>query len=114
MEKVNIGDVVVFVDQYGQEHDALVTEVHGHYTKEERDAYYRSTQAANAEAHPEWANEEWLNNALNMPFVLPSLNVVYVSNNESQMDSYGRQTARATSAPYQSMQAAHGYYWRNK
>lgn len=41
----------------------------------------------------------------------PSINVVYVSGDESETDSYGRQIKRSTSVVHQSKQAAHGNYW---
>lgn len=42
----------------------------------------------------------------------PSVNVVYVSGDESQHDPYGRQIARQTSCVHRSQQAAPGRYWR--
>ena len=42
----------------------------------------------------------------------PSLNVVYVSDDESQTDQYGRQITRATSVVHESNQHAHGMKWR--
>ena len=42
----------------------------------------------------------------------PSVNVVYVSRDESQIDQYGRQIARKTSVVHESNQAAHGMFWR--
>lgn len=42
------------------------------------------------------------------------VNVVYVSGDESRKDGCGRQTERATSVCHQSVQAAHGNYWRFK
>lgn len=40
------------------------------------------------------------------------INCVYVSRDESMTDSYGRQIARNTSTLHQSLQPAHGNYWR--
>lgn len=42
----------------------------------------------------------------------PSLNVVYVSDDSTKTDQYGRQLERATSVPHESNQSAHGYKWR--
>lgn len=43
----------------------------------------------------------------------PSLNVVYVSDDETATDQYGRQLAsRATSVVHESNQYAHGNYWK--
>lgn len=41
-----------------------------------------------------------------------SINVVIVSSDHTMTDSYGRQLARVTSVSHQTMQSAHGYYWR--
>lgn len=42
----------------------------------------------------------------------PSINVVFVSDDETKTDQYGRQVERFTSVVHQSNQAAHGMYWR--
>lgn len=43
----------------------------------------------------------------------PSINAVYVSDDESATDQYGRQLAsRVTSVVHESKQYAHGNYWR--
>lgn len=43
----------------------------------------------------------------------PSLNLVYVSDDESATDQYGRQLAtRVTSTVHESNQYAHGNYWK--
>ena len=41
----------------------------------------------------------------------PSLNLVYVSTDESKSDPFGRQIERDTSVPHRSQQKAHGNYW---
>lgn len=44
----------------------------------------------------------------------PSLNLVYVSDDESATDQYGRQLAsRVTSTVHESNQYAHGNYWKH-
>jgi hypothetical protein len=43
----------------------------------------------------------------------PSVNLVYVSDDDSQTDQYGRQIARKTSVVHESHQAAHGLFWRD-
>lgn len=43
---------------------------------------------------------------------LPSVNVVYVSDDENTTDQYGRQIARKTSVVHESNQYAHGMFWR--
>lgn len=42
----------------------------------------------------------------------PSINVVYVTGDESKTDTYGRQIERSTSVVHQGNQAAHGMFWR--
>lgn len=41
----------------------------------------------------------------------PGINLVYVSDNEAEQDSCGRQIKRETSVVHQSDQPAHGSYW---
>jgi len=41
----------------------------------------------------------------------PSINVVFVNDDESQSDNYGRKIERATSVPHGDQQKAHGNYW---
>ena len=43
---------------------------------------------------------------------LPCINVVYVSDDESRGDSYGRQIVRETSQVHKTSMATHGHYWR--
>lgn len=42
----------------------------------------------------------------------PSVNLVYVSTEDSETDQYGRQIKRATSVVHKDNQGAHGRYWR--
>ena len=42
-----------------------------------------------------------------------SLNLVYVSDNESETDQYGRQIRRDTSVVHETSQPAHGRFWRD-
>lgn len=42
----------------------------------------------------------------------PSINLVYVTKDESAEDQYGRQIVRETSVVHKSQQAAHGMYWK--
>ena len=41
-----------------------------------------------------------------------SINVMYVSSDEKKEDSYGRQVERETSVVHESMQGAHGQFWK--
>jgi hypothetical protein len=42
----------------------------------------------------------------------PSINCVFVNDDDKQYDSYGNKTERATSVSHQSAQWAHGNMWR--
>ena len=75
--RLKIGDAVTYVDEIGEERDALLTAVHG--TSDD-----------------------------------PSVNLVFVSADESQHDPYGRQISRRSSVVYQLNQGAHGNYWRHR
>lgn len=44
-------------------------------------------------------------------YPFPAINVVLVSQDESQKDQYGRQITRYTSVVHKSNQSAHGMYW---
>jgi hypothetical protein len=70
-DMVKIGDGVAYVDEFGVERAALVTNV----------------------------------------FSATCVNLVLVSGDESQGDSYGRQIKRETSQVHKSIQTAPGRYW---
>lgn len=110
---VKEGECVVFVDPHGRQHMALVTCVHGQSTLEERNERYRTQHAEAEQTGQSWATDEWLERLLSAPFVVPSLNVVWVSDEKDQKDSYGQQIVRSTSVPHKQSQAAHGFYWTN-
>lgn len=42
----------------------------------------------------------------------PSVNLVYVSDDGTKADQYGRQIERSTSVVNEANQAAHGNYWK--
>lgn len=42
----------------------------------------------------------------------PAINLVYVSDDPSETDQYGRQIKRYTSVVHETKQAAHGMFWR--
>jgi hypothetical protein len=42
----------------------------------------------------------------------PSLNLVFVSDKDSEVDQYGRQIKRETSVVAEKNQAAHGRFWK--
>jgi hypothetical protein len=79
----NVGDVVVFHDQKGVAHNALVTCYHGQVDE---------------------AGEVCGN--------VGCVNLIFVSGDESRKDGYGRQTEHESSVPYVVGWNAHGFYWR--
>ena len=80
----HVGDVVIFTDAYGVDHNALVTAVFGEMQSDAED-----------------------------PLSYVCLNAVWVSGDESKQDPYGRQIERDhTSIVHASAQPAHGIYWR--
>jgi hypothetical protein len=42
----------------------------------------------------------------------PSINVVFVNDDENQRDNYGQKIERSTSVPHQTDQKAPGNFWR--
>lgn len=79
-----VGDVVVFHGPCGEAHNALVT------------AYWGEPTLPDGSVNP----------------TLGCLNLVFVSDDESRHDDYGRQIERNTSISYKSTEAVHGFYWR--
>lgn len=80
-KELKTSDHVVYVDQVGRRHEALVTIVW-----ENNPHYSPSTPA-------------------------PGCNLVFVSGDESKDDPYGRQIERETSVVHKTNQPAHGNYW---
>lgn len=88
-EQPHVGDVVIFTDPRGVDHNALVTAVWGevtHFPQEGEDVYD--------------------------PGTMPCLNAVWVDGDEAKQDPYGRQIDRETSIVHVSWQPAYGNYWR--
>jgi hypothetical protein len=84
-EKIQPGDVVIYIDPTRQEHPALVTCVF-------------------PKGHIDTGEGEERN-------VEPALNLVYVDPDEKKEDPYGRQIARATSVVHISDNAAKANCW---
>lgn len=76
---VNVGDAVVYCDEKGSDHPALITAIHGP------------------------GDAGWV-----------CVNLLWVSGDEDRIDSYGRQTERASSIQRASDTCAHGNYWRSE
>jgi hypothetical protein len=75
---------VVYVDPHGVEHTALVTIW---WTGNREVSAYRSENGE------------------------PGCNLLWVSDDDTKTDPYGRQIERATSVVHKTKQAAHGNYW---
>lgn len=91
MEQPHVGDVVIFTDAHGADHNALVTAVFGEVTHNPR---------------------EGEDNVV-LPGTMPCLNAVWVSGDKAKQDPYGRQIERDhTSIVHATYQPAHGVYWR--
>lgn len=109
---VQIGDSIIYVDAVGKEHSALVTNVWGRFdpmTEAEADELISKWHGQN---DPE-AVVSYKATLMDVPTTVPSLNLVFVTDDETQTDPYGRQIARNTSVCHKSAQAAHGMYWKN-
>lgn len=80
--EVKVGDQIVYVDKTGAPRPALVTAVWGKETYPYEDG------------------------------TGPTINLVYVSEDATRQDPYGRQIERETSIVHASRQSAPGNYWR--
>lgn len=112
---VYIGDPVMYTDQYGKPHCALVTAVHGFNSVEDRNENHKKQWEQAKEAGQSWATDEWLERNLNpnLPLMIPSINLVYVEGDVDKTDSYGRQIVRQTSVTHRTNQSAHGRFWES-
>jgi hypothetical protein len=87
VKTVEIGDIVVFTDPARAQHLALVTAV--------------------------WGDKEYLvPGDPRQP--APSVNLVMVSTDVKETDSYGRQIKRETSVVHSQNQPAPGMFWRER
>jgi len=90
VKQPHVGDAIVFTDAVGVDHNALVVAVFGEATVAESE-HYPTGKA----------------------LIMPCLNAVWVSSDESKQDPYGRQIERDhTSIVHGSDQRAYGIYWR--
>lgn len=85
--KYEIGQQIEYVDEHGEPHAALVTQ------------WWGPGPGRVVDYQPDPTGE-------------PGCNLVYVSGDEKKRDECGRQLERATSVVHQSMQPAHGRFWR--
>src|SRR5687768_8687179 len=109
---VNVGDAVVFVDPVGKPHAALITAIHGKFydtplwTLEKVEAFYGTFTRPDYYTEEAWAERKQA--MVGTVHTVPSVNVVYVSDDEAEHDPYGNQIKRSTSVCHRSAQAAHG------
>ena len=82
-KQVQVGEQVVYFDEFGREHNALVTAVWGERTETFKDDELIDTSE-------------------------PSLNVIFISPDERRSDTYGRQVERRSSCMSVKYQAAYG------
>jgi len=79
-----VGDAIVYHDENGGFHNALVT------------AYWGNPLTEDGSPSP----------------YIGCLNLVFVSADTARRDQYGRQIERLTSISHGSTQTTHGFYWR--
>lgn len=95
---LEVGDAVVFVDENGRHHNALVTAVHGEIAR---------TQIR------EDGTRHWdiVDGAGPVQLCVPCVNLVFTTADESKQDPYGRQIERESSVVYRTESSAHGNYF---
>ena len=110
----DVGDIVTFVSPTRQPIKALVTAVHGDRSIEQRAGrigLWRAECEASGKDKEYGYDEAYWQAQLDAPLAIPSVNVVFVTPDDSKTDSYGRQIDRATSVPHRGSQPASGYYY---
>ena len=91
MKELKVGEAVEFVDSVGQSHSALVTEVHG--------VYGHSCGTCKRQDGSDYDAGQ------------PSVNLLWVSGDETKRDGHGRQIERESSVVFRDHQGAHGMFW---
>lgn len=92
--KVEIGQAVIFSDEHGVEHDALVTQNWGNPGFDADRPFQHDSDPAKT----------------NWP---PAINIVYIAKDERK-DQYGKQTVHESSVAFKATTTAPGRYWRFK
>ena len=87
--KLKVGDHVIFLDSRRKKHHALITAVWDVFPPDDEGVYHITDKQ-----HP------------------PSLNLVYVAEDTSREDQYGRQIERTTSVVHRSLNQAGGNCWK--
>src|SRR6185312_7622413 len=105
-----IGDLVIYVDEYGVEHNALLTTVWSRSPEETLATY------ENPEKYQIISNEFGFHiigphDKGATTIAWPSVNLVYVNSNKNMNDPYGRQIKRGSSICHKSNQSAPANFW---
>lgn len=100
---LNVGDVVVYVDEYARPHNALVTAVHGEI--------YKVQWREDIDGMPGHWNAQIIEEKGATRLQIPCINLVYLSGNVNKQDPYGRQTEHSSSVVYKDDNTAHGNYF---
>ena len=98
LKQLTEGDKVIYIDEFGREHDALLTAVWGERS-------HQTLQLRDGEELPKgWASLDYV--------IEPSVNLIFVSPDKDRKDSYGRQIERRSSSVHMlPNQAAYGNGW---
>lgn len=113
------GSFIVYTDEVGKRHNAMVTTIHGEFfdgptwTEEHVEAKRREAKDRSPSMTDEQVAEWYPDRLVGVPHTVPCINLVYVVSDESKTDSYGRQIERKTSVQHRSQTTAHGFYWEN-
>ena len=104
MEKtLEVGDVVVFMDEVNCPHNALVTAVHGEIS--------RIQWREDIEGLTGHWNHEIIEGKGPVKLQIPCINLLYLSGNPNKQDPYGRQCEHESSVVYKEESTAHGNYF---
>lgn len=99
-----VRDHVIYHDEHGNPHKALVTCVFDQSKSVEDSEGNMVEKDGRYVTEPMFAEDDLSE--------LPCLNIVYVSDDEARDDSYGRQIVRETSQVHKLNMQTHGHYWR--
>ena len=84
-KQVNVGDTIIYFDEFGRSHHSLVTACWGDRTENGSEAIRK--------------------------FEEPSVNLLFISPDEQRGDTYGRQIERRSSCMHATYQCAWGQAW---
>lgn len=114
--KLEINGVVVYIDEYRREHNALVTAIHGdplgRILSPRRKPNPKPSGSGDTYVYEK---DEDGNNVVDYGepgTAWPCVNLVLVSPNKDCQDQYGRQLVRHSSVVHQSQSSAQGFCYR--